>query len=129
MKDIPEDKLIKYIRSGSSFICDPPVTDTDIDYVLFVTNKLEICKHLIVNGWVFCGNEAYNNPDNDFLATRNENINYILVDDEPTFDQWEAATLLAKQRNLLKKEERVALFRNIFKGQGKKPCKLTLEMV
>lgn len=117
MKDIPKNKLLKFIPTGSSFICDPPVTDTDIDYVLFVANKAEICTHLIENGWTFCGNKAYINPDNNFLAVRNGNLNYILVDTEYTFDQWEAATLLAKHRNLLKKEERITLFRNIFKGQ------------
>lgn len=107
------------ILSGSSFICDPPVTNTDIDYVVFVTNKEEVCKYLTENGWTFCGGEAYNNPDNDFLAVRNQDLNYILVDEEHTFDQWEAATLLAKKRNLLNKNERIALFRNIFKGQSK----------
>lgn len=109
------------ILSGSSFICDPPVTNTDTDYVVFVTDKKEVCQYLTENGWTFCGNEAYSNPDNDFLAVRNGDLNYILVDDEPTFDQWEAATLLAKKRNLLDKEERIKLFRNIFKRQNKNP--------
>lgn len=111
--DIPEHLVEKFHRTGSSVICSPPVLDTDIDYVILVDDKEEIRCILEDKGWKICGKEAYYNPDNDFIAFRKENLNYIIVNDVPTYDRWEAATLLATKRNLLDKADRVALFKNI----------------
>jgi hypothetical protein len=113
LPDIIPENLISYHQSGSSVICDPPVTDTDRDFVILVKSITEERANLIEHCWKICGNEDYENPDGIFLALRKGSLNYILVNSQDQYNKWEASMLLAKHRNLVKKEDRIALFRSI----------------
>ena len=121
--DIPMWHVHAYHQTGSSVICNPPVVDTDIDYVIFVYRSSfeeHIKIKLLNSGWKLCGNEAYDDQDNTFISYRKGKLNYIFVFYQGDYDRWEAAMLLAKDRNLVSKQDRINLFRTILAGTKKK---------
>lgn len=120
MFDIPEFQVRAYHQTGSTVICDPPVDDTDIDFVVYVYDKEQVKNFLMKKDWKVCGAAESYDKDGPFIALRKGKLNYILVDTEQDYDKWEAAMLLAKKRNLVNKTDRVRLFRNIKAGVGKK---------
>lgn len=108
-----EDLILEKHLTGSNYICDPPVTDTDIDFVCLVNEgDLKVAKAFaIADGWELCGKE-YETPG-DFLAFRKEKLNYICVDSEEKYNKWIEATEKAKEQNLIHKEDRIKLFNSI----------------
>jgi hypothetical protein len=103
------NQVLSAFPTGSFVICDPPVLDTDIDVVWLVKDFAACSSSLQADGWEICG-EEYSDADGTFKAWRKENLNYILVTDKNKFAEWIVATNLAKQLNLLNKEDRIALF-------------------
>lgn len=110
--------------TGSRYICNPPVTNTDDDYVLFVEDIKAAYLELLDTNWTIGGanNASYavEDIDNWFSAKKHINgevVNYIVVSDQDQFSKWVTATELAKKLNLLKKEDRIALFEVVVKGE------------
>ena len=108
---LPETLYISYFLTGSSYICNPPVTTTDIDYMYYVNDLEQAVDALHKQDFLLCGREEY-----EFIgwtAMRKGNINLILTDNLVYYNKFEAATELAKKRNLLEKKDRIELFRQI----------------
>jgi len=119
--NIPEKSYEKYIRTGSSVICNPPVLDTDIDFVI-KSKDVDILKDYLTRELRFnvmsgeeseTNYEGLNNGSEYFYSLKKDNINIMLVQDESFFIKWLNATLLAKKLNLLKKEDRITLFQYV----------------
>jgi len=119
--NIPEKYYEKYIRTGSSVICNPPVLDTDIDFVI-KSKDVDIIKNYLsceLKFNVLTGEESEANYEGlnigseYFYSLKKDNINIMLVQDESFFIKWLNATLLAKKLNLLKKEDRITLFQYV----------------
>lgn len=109
------DCVIKSHPTGSNYICNPPVTDTDIDTVLLVQGDWDGA--LIEDG--------YSSSDSDnmeydslgiFTTWRKGNINYIVTEDERFYNLFVKATEEAKFLNLKNKEDRISLFQKILYG-------------
>ena len=111
MNFLPETCFISYFHTGSNYICNPPVENTDIDYMYYVNDLDECIAYLKTNGWKVCGGEEYN--VDMWIAFRKEKDNVILTDSIVHYNKFEAAKELAKKRNLLNKEDRIELFRQI----------------
>lgn len=117
--------VLGYAQTGSSYICNPPVLDTDEDWVLLVHNQAAAKQELLSLGYTFSAKdkEGYNvsatpdpfQPHNRFDAYRNPdtNENLIVVDNPYSFMQWKTATALAKRLNLTDKDDRIAMFRAV----------------
>lgn len=106
--NIPAGLYYNSFPTGSNYICDPPVLDTDIDVMYWVKDLYETDKYLLKNGWTLCGNEEYNNTG--WKAYRNGKYNAIVTPVYEHYIKFYAATELAKKMNLLDKEERIELF-------------------
>src|SRR5690606_15682489 len=97
--------------TGSSFTCDPPVTDTDIDFVVKVHDLSEFLPVAMDLGWDLHGEqEKYRGDEGMFKSLRRENINLIATESRVFFERYKLATELAKQFNLLQKKDRIDLF-------------------
>ncbi len=105
--------LIEHSPTGSYYICNPPILNTDKDTIILVKNQAGAFAKLIRDGWKMCGDEEMYGHDGKFVAVRRDEENYILTDNLVYYDKFCAATELAKKRNLLKKEDRVMLFQII----------------
>lgn len=104
-------------HTGSSYICNPPVTDTDIDIVVLTNNREELLNGILRFGGYLQTDGRYSpSENNDFVSARVGNYNYIVVKDIDTFTRWKKATSLAKALNLRNKEDRITLFKAIVQG-------------
>ncbi len=114
--------------TGSRYICVPAPTDTDTDYVVLVANLQTAIAELKKVGWSIGGedNESYTNQliDDDELSwfsakkrIDGELVNYIVMTDVERFNKWVTATELCKKLNLLKKDQRIAVFQVIVEGE------------
>ena len=109
---IPEHLYLYSCPTGSYYICTPSVVDTDIDTLFLVYNLEETVEYLKEDDWCLCGKEQYEQTS-DWVAYRKGNLNVLLTDNSKYYDRFEAATELAKKRNLLSKKDRIRLFKLI----------------
>lgn len=111
-----EETVLLSYPTGSRYICNPPVMDTDNDTVFLVNGYYDYASILLNDGWEDCG-ECYELPG-EFRAFRKGEENYICTEDEKFFDAYVKATDGAKALNLLKKEDRITLFHSILNASG-----------
>lgn len=100
-------------KTGSNYICNPPVTNTDIDELFLVTDLEKSINTLINLGWERCGKEEYG--IGNWVAYRKGNLNALLTNDYNYFMQFLKATEEAKRLNLLEKKDRISLFERYLK--------------
>lgn len=106
--------------TGSNYICNPPVTDTDIDQMFLVYDLYRAAEELDQLGWKECRSKNNNEyPTDIMLAFRLGVNNALLTDNEEYFNNFYKATEEAKRRNLLNKADRIALFEEYI-GRKKK---------
>ena len=105
---IPSYLYTASFPTGSSYICNPPVLDTDIDQMFLVDDLEKVSKILEKLGWKRCGKEEYN--VDKWVAYRKDNLNALLTDNLDYFNKFLQATEEAKKLNLLDKKDRIALF-------------------
>ncbi len=109
---------IRAEKVGSTVTCSPPPTDTDIDWLIQVTDLDQTSGFLERNGYVQDTGElnedaAYEGIKDQFRSFRHGAINLIVTDDESFYDLFMLATGLAKRFNLLEKNDRIALFQGV----------------
>ena len=116
--DIPA--IIPVLRSfqmGSHFVCDPPVTSTDRDYVLLVKQNYDHSA-LFELGWQADG--AYI-ADGDFQSYRLGDVNLILTKKPSFFYKYHLATQVCKYLNLHDKADRVMIYDAVARGHQEYP--------
>ena len=104
---IPEELYEKVSPTGSSYICNPPVKDTDIDFIVLSPDWNKLDTWLVQHGFK-TNFEDYELEE--FRSYKRNTINLIITDDPMWFKRMHKATELAKQLNLLDKQQRINLF-------------------
>lgn len=95
--------------TGSRVICDPPVMDTDDDWLVFIPESMsDYANAFLQNIGATHSVEQEHYPDGVvwWLGT----LNIIVLFDRDIYYRWVAATYYAKQMNLQSKEERKRFF-------------------
>ncbi len=102
-------------QTGSTVICDPPVTDTDEDYIICTTIFWELDKFLLENGFTKTSkyNDEYKIEGEEFYCYRKDHINLIVTESYEYYIKWTVATKLAKRFKLNDKKDRITLFKLI----------------
>ena len=100
---------IDYLKTGSNEICNPPVMNTDIDYVILCNFNFDLKKYGFIET-----NSGGEYEVTDFITYRKGKLNVIEVYD---IIPWKWATRAAKAMNLLKKEDRITFFRGCLYGE------------
>lgn len=121
-EEVPEPFKNVY-PTGSAYICDPPVTDTDVDYVVLISEEFaDYGSRLADDGWeVSYDDPEYRTHENEelpFITARRDAVNLIIFRE---FEGWAAfvkATEVAKSLNLTEKKDRVALFNAVCWGRA-----------
>ena len=111
MIELLENVIIKKWPTGSRYICNPPVTDTDNDTVALVEKGYENC--FMSCGWSSSCTDVEYDTEGLFRSWRNGDENYIVTTDEEFYNRFVKATELAKKLNLLNRSDRVLLFQSI----------------
>lgn len=112
-----EDFIVKSHPTGSSYTCDPPVLDTDIDTIILATDPLYV-NVLLNDGWTKCSSTEYPDQGATFTAFRRGKENYIVTCDKRFYKKYVLATKIAKEMNLLDKADRIKLFNAVLYNVG-----------
>lgn len=103
-------------RTGSNYTVIPPVTDTDIDYLVLVKDLKEACDAMLADGFVLC-DQVYAVTEEGhttrWCALRKGELNLIVQADLTLYVRSCAATELCRALNVKSKEDRIALFRAV----------------
>ena len=116
------EKGYPHFKTGSSEVCDPPVLDTDVDWVVLVDNvksKYGPAADLAVDLGMVFDNVDY--ADADGTSLKRGKLNVIVVHTWAKFARWRLATAAAKQLNLREKAERIAVFAALRDGNWESP--------
>ena len=113
--NIPQDLWDGIYQTGSSVICNPPVTDTGIDYVIYTNEEVKLDTFLKCEGFTKSCEDAeeYDLGEEGFTCYRRENINLIIINERSWYSKWVLATKVARKLNLKVKADRVMLFKAI----------------
>lgn len=105
-----------HFQTGSRVICNPPVVDTDEDYVFIWSAETD--KRLRDAGYVVSQEAEGKKYGNSSVlqAYRKGNVNLIAVHNEASYELWYLATRVATKLNLLDKQQRVMLFQLLTEG-------------
>jgi hypothetical protein len=103
----------RWSRVGSRVTCSPPVMNTDEDFIVLTKERIDA--PLMACGFrLDLGVEFYTGNDNGgFRSFRRGDVNLIVTQEVKFYDKFELATHLAMRFNLLRKEDRIALFQAI----------------
>lgn len=116
---IPHELWLGIHETGSRYICNPPVLDTDHDYVICTLDVAKLNKFLVDNNFVLsiAEEEGYKLQKDGFCCYRRGCVNLIVTENYEWYLKWTKATKLAKKLNLLKKEDRIILFKFVLYGE------------
>lgn len=107
-------------KTGSRYVCNPPVMDTDFDVVVLL-KKAEDVVYIEDEGYVYTVPEANDGYEANEIETaglnghwlktyRKGEINLICLIDPTRFGRWKLATDIAKRFNMTSRDDRVELF-------------------
>ena len=105
--------------TGSNYICNPPVTNTDIDFLLLIGEDIdesELLDFLEDNDFEQGGSRPVDDwslTDFNFVSYKRGNLNFIITADKVFYDKFVYATKIAKLLNLVDKDQRVKLFQAV----------------
>ena len=115
-KRILEEEGLPYFQTGSSYICNPPVLNTDIDYAVLCKSDWRADLDADLRNAGYIPSTDYGILYGDFLSYRKSiatelvTTNLIVFYDERRYKIFNYCTFLAKKLNLLNKDERVRFF-------------------
>lgn len=107
---------IEWRPTGSRYICDPPVLNTDQDWIVYVNAMVNFAERLgkIVPGFEE-GESCSECPD--FVSIRLPgNINLIATDKHWFYKKYVLATEVSRRLNLQSKVDRILLFDSVIFG-------------
>lgn len=109
-----EDFCVSITPVGSRETCNPAPMDTDMDLLCMVDgDDYEIfLQWLERHGWEW--ESEYGRMHGDFDSYRKDIYNLIITTDEDFHTKFLEATAICKEKNLLEKSERVAVFDEVF---------------
>ena len=114
-----DEDILKWRPTGSFYICNPQVLNTDKDYIVLVKDLNTSQPKLQELGYVpsVSDSDEYDlETEGGFMCYRKDDINLIVTEDEKFFDKFWEATCVAKQLNLKEKHDRIYLFKYVLYG-------------
>lgn len=103
---------------GSRVTCNPPVMDTDRDILVLCKDVLAFGTVAVNQGWKTATSLAEGAAKLRFVSVAKGEVNLIAVDEAGFRNLFLAATSVAKRLNLMKKEDRIALFQAVLYGRA-----------
>lgn len=116
---VADEEILRWLPTGSFYICQPQVLDTDKDYVVLVKDLNKSQSKLQELGYkasISDSDEYDLEAEGGFMCYRKGDINLIVTEDEKFFLKFWEATVLAKQLNLKEKNDRIYLFKYVLYG-------------
>jgi hypothetical protein len=123
MLDLFANRSLEFEPVGSRVTCNPPPEDTDMDYLCLLDRGSDDAKRFVeilrVNGFnnesntdVYARISDKTGPEG-FESWRMGDVNLIVTYSRTFFDRFMEASASCKEKNLLKKEDRITEFERI----------------
>lgn len=115
------EKLFPFMpnaRTGSREICSPEPVGTDEDWIVLVTDLDAAINTLAGAGFVTTTDQDYQGMKSPFQSWKRDDLNILITDEATFFEEFNAATAVAKRLNLQDKSDRIALFRAVLYGES-----------
>lgn len=114
-----EHGVVAHAFVGSRVTCNPAPTDTDCDELVFAMDAFRLFEFVEGDGYVWEGGKGYcpDAGEGRFASFRRGEHNLIVTECAVFYDKFLRATALAKQFNLLRKEDRIDLFKALLYGE------------
>lgn len=115
------DTYCRPVQVGSRITCDPPPTDTDEDWLVWIERPIqEVNIRLVEQGFELGGSVVCKTDkdwkQNTFFSYVKGDLNLIVTGNRLFFDKFLEATKFAKQLNVVEKKDRVKLFQCLLYG-------------
>jgi 4-hydroxyphenylpyruvate dioxygenase-like putative hemolysin len=110
-KEWLSEKKLPHFRTGSREICNPPVMNTDVDFVVLNKKNVDFSEWLDTTGT----DDSYG-TSLTFRTYRSGEVNLIIVNSNAEFTKWHIATVAAKALNMVDKHSRIVLFQGVLYG-------------
>lgn len=94
---------------GSRVTCNPPPTDTDEDWLVLDLDK-SVANWLSESGWEYGGSMQ---SEDTFASYKIDDVNVICAFTKDEYAHFKLATDVCQKLNVLKKDDRIALFEAI----------------
>ncbi len=109
-------------ETGSRYICNPPVLNTDEDWIFNCSGPGQMEETVkILEGYGFyildMNDGDYDDIRENFTSYRLGDLNFILCNNETFYKKFVLATQVAAELNLLKKADRILLFQAMLYGK------------
>lgn len=116
--DLLKDYDVSVNLTGSVYICDPAPKDTDTDYLVYFSESTDVVSDAVDEicalGWTKEGDDAYETLcETQFCSLRKEKVNLIVTNIKSFVKRHQSATAICKKLNLLKKEDRIMVFKAV----------------
>ena len=112
---------------GSTAVCSPPPTDTDIDFCVLCEDEGEddsfFC-YLLDNGWKY--DKSYDGAN--FTSFRKDCFNLIVTSEEKFYNAFVLATTECKKYNVTNKDDRIDIHNKWFEYYDIDPMKAQHEI-
>ena len=107
--------IVDLFPTGSRVICNPPVLNTDEDWILLIEEKniLKSIKILNASNYYEGGSEIQmlaREQHNYSFKHYDNGLNLIITVNRTYFNSFKQATILATKLNLVDKQDRIKLF-------------------
>lgn len=107
-----------YHPTGSRYICNPPVIDTDNDFVCYTSDSASLDDYM--EGWAKDGSNPSDKSlekEDSFISYKRGDVNLIITSDLNFYNKFVQCTEEAKSKNLTIKEDRIKLFQKGLYGR------------
>lgn len=105
---------------GSRVTCNPPPTDTDTDYLVFIPSNADMSRadaYFNTSGWKWEGDcEHYQIVANNFMSYRKGDVNFIVSKNPDFIKRHKVATYVCTTLNVMNKFHRVVIFQAVLYG-------------
>ena len=117
--DFAQKLILQITMVGSTATCNPPPTDTDIDFLALISGDMKQFETLVSEaGFEHDGSEQYESDGSYFRSFRKGSLNLIFTNDSEFHRKFLVASSVAKKLNLLSKDDRITLFKAVLYGDG-----------
>jgi hypothetical protein len=112
------DQAAEWEPCGSRITCNPPVMNTDADYLVRTGNLIRFVETALSSGWENGGSFMdEGKPDvMHFVSLRKDDANLIVTRSPEFYRRFHAATVIATELNILDKPKRVRVFQAVLYG-------------
>lgn len=120
--NMPFNGVVSYYPVGSAHVCEPPVDNTDVDWLVLFESKtllIDNINNMMSFGWRVSGDYPLDtSPTQMWYSLKKGNLNLIVTYSSDRFLRFVAAAALCKAENFTDKNQRIMIHNALISQQN-----------